>query len=339
MGLLVSIIVPIYNVEKYLVKCIESILNQTYKNIEIILVNDGSTDSSGFICSSFSTKYKNISLISQNNLGEGEARNTGLAVAQGEYILFTDSDDWLPIDAVQKHVKAIVDNDADLTIGFIKEYVYDKNEIIKKEIDHSNIRIPSNYNYDIKKILLSLPEQINLQSACNKMYLARLVHNFKLKFPNIHRGADVLFNNIYYEKIRKTFIIDDIVYNRRTIDEVIYSKDVGNLAESRLIVYQSYKDLLSYWNIQNIESEKFLKKTIFDVIWTYYKYVLNNNKLLANEKYRLLNDLNMQVLLNELKQNNIFPDLRGLKSKLLYQVIYYDLKPVLLAYGLLQKMH
>lgn len=91
---MVSIIVPVFNVEKYIVKCIESIINQTYTNLEIILVDDGSTDCSGFLCDKFSLKDKRIVVIHKNNGGLSDARNRGLDVARGEYITFIDGDDY-----------------------------------------------------------------------------------------------------------------------------------------------------------------------------------------------------------------------------------------------------
>ena len=89
----ISIIIPVYNVEKYLRECLDSILAQSYKDFEIILADDGSTDSSGNICDEYSMKYENIKVLHKNNNGLSSARNAGLDIAQGEYILFIDSDD------------------------------------------------------------------------------------------------------------------------------------------------------------------------------------------------------------------------------------------------------
>ena len=91
----ISIIVPIYNVKPYLEQCILSIINQTYLNLEIILVNDGSTDGSLLICENFAKKDDRIVLITQQNMGLSSARNLGIEIATGEYIMFVDSDDWI----------------------------------------------------------------------------------------------------------------------------------------------------------------------------------------------------------------------------------------------------
>ena len=105
MNELVSIVVPIYNVEKYLSKCIDSLISQTYKNLEIILVNDGSTDQSGEIAQQYAKQDSRIRYIVQKNKGLGGARNTGLEYAKGNYILFIDSDDYIRNNMVEKMAK------------------------------------------------------------------------------------------------------------------------------------------------------------------------------------------------------------------------------------------
>ena len=90
-----SIIVPVYNVEKYLKRCVDSILNQTYENTEVILINDGSTDLSGEICDEYKKKYKNVKVIHSENFGQSHARNLGLKTCSGQYVSFIDSDDWI----------------------------------------------------------------------------------------------------------------------------------------------------------------------------------------------------------------------------------------------------
>jgi glycosyltransferase involved in cell wall biosynthesis len=99
---LVSIIVPVYNVEKYIKECLNSIVNQTYKNIEIILINDGSTDSSGFICDDYAKEYSNIKVVHVKNSGQGAARNLGFKIAKGFYVYLIDSDDYIALDIIEK---------------------------------------------------------------------------------------------------------------------------------------------------------------------------------------------------------------------------------------------
>lgn len=127
---LISVVVPIYNVEKYLERCVNSIINQTYKNLDIILVDDGSQDNSGKICNKYKEKYSNIHVIHQKNQGLSVARNNGLAIAKGDYITFIDSDDWIKEDMIESLFNAIQKYKADIaSVGFCD--VYDNGQIIK----------------------------------------------------------------------------------------------------------------------------------------------------------------------------------------------------------------
>ena len=112
---LVSIVIPVYNVEKYLRKCIESVLNQTYKNIQIILVNDGSTDNSPALCDEYKQMYDKVEVIHKSNGGLPDARNAGLKRAKGEYVGFIDSDDWIEPNMVEHLLHNIIEYDADIS--------------------------------------------------------------------------------------------------------------------------------------------------------------------------------------------------------------------------------
>lgn len=123
---LVSIIVPVYNVENYLTECIESTLNQTYHNVEIILIDDGSTDRSGKICDTYANKDNRIKVFHKKNGGLSDARNMGIEKVTGEYIYFLDSDDILPTGAIEKMLNACVKEDADMAIAGSEKFVDNK---------------------------------------------------------------------------------------------------------------------------------------------------------------------------------------------------------------------
>lgn len=114
---LVTIVVPVYKVEKYLNECVDSILRQSYKNFELILVDDGSPDNCGKICEEYKSRFFNIQVIHKENGGLSDARNAGIRVAKGEYITFVDSDDYISDDYLEKLVSAAVANDADFVQG------------------------------------------------------------------------------------------------------------------------------------------------------------------------------------------------------------------------------
>ena len=119
----ISVIVPVYNIEPYIRECLDSIVNQTYSNLEIILVDDGSTDSSGLICDEYAQKNKRITVFHKPNGGLVSARKTGVLLATGEYVTYVDSDDWIETKAYEELAKIIEHYYPDiLAFGFKKEY-------------------------------------------------------------------------------------------------------------------------------------------------------------------------------------------------------------------------
>lgn len=115
-NLLITIVIPVYNVEKYIESCINSVLHQTYSNLEIIMVDDGSTDNSGVLCEKFARQDKRIKVVHQKNQGLSGARNAGINIANGNYLFFLDSDDFILNDTIEKLVKLSVENNADLVV-------------------------------------------------------------------------------------------------------------------------------------------------------------------------------------------------------------------------------
>ena len=135
---MVSIIVPVYNVEKYLRRCVNSLINQSFTNNEIILVDDGSSDNSSVLCDYIKDQYENIQVIHKGNGGLSSARNAGLAAAKGEYITFVDSDDWLAQDAIEYAMSLIETYGADVAeYSYIE--VYDEDE--KPKMDGERIQV------------------------------------------------------------------------------------------------------------------------------------------------------------------------------------------------------
>ena len=120
----ISIIVPIYNVKKYIQQCVESLINQTYKNLEIILIDDGSTDGCGELCDEFGKKDQRIHVIHKQNGGLSDARNKGIDVASGDYIGFVDSDDWISHNMYEKMLSSLKSVNADIAVcGWVEEFL------------------------------------------------------------------------------------------------------------------------------------------------------------------------------------------------------------------------
>ena len=208
---ILSVIIPVYNVAKFLPECLNSVINQTYKNLEIILVNDGSTDNSGKICDEYALKDDRIKVIHKKNGGLSDARNTGLKSCNGTLIAFLDSDDYLAKDFYEKLITSIETDNSDIAIGETY-YVYPDEIKTNGWVNYYNFK--SN-----KKIISSIKDKSNLIYACacwNKVYKSELIKNNKLQFPYGLYMEDLPFtfaSTIYASKI--SLVKNAILYYRR----------------------------------------------------------------------------------------------------------------------------
>ena len=210
----ITVIVPVYNVENYLRKCLDSIMVQTYKNIEIIVVNDGSTDTSGEICKEFSGMDHRIIYIEQENAGLSAARNTGLNNMSGDYVTFVDSDDWIEQDYIETLYKKIVEYQADIAVG--NYYSYNEDE----ETYYFHIYGNSYYEkvYDNISIFENLYESQEMKSfalisAWGKLYKAKLFDY--LRFDKGKLGEDGYFNQKMYLSVNKVVYLNKGLYAYR----------------------------------------------------------------------------------------------------------------------------
>ncbi len=188
---LISVIVPVYNVEKYLRDCLDSIVNQTYKNLEIILVNDGSKDSSGAICDEYKNKDKRIQVVHKENGGLSSARNVGLDIAKGEYISFLDSDDYIHKEFIKKLYSLCVENNLDIAQCEFYEFK-DKVEEVN-EVERVNVFTPLEM---INNIFL-LDGYHNVV-VWNKLYKKYLFESMRFPLGKIHEDEFTTYK-VFYE--------------------------------------------------------------------------------------------------------------------------------------------
>lgn len=175
----ISIIIPVYNVEKYLVACIESIIHQTYQNLEIILVNDGSTDNCPQICDDYAQKDERIKVIHKKNGGLSDARNAGYEAVTGEYIAFVDSDDLIAEDCYHTLLRISVEYNADIVECDFVKFV-NQNELI--DFDSTNLV----EEFDTEQGLEMLIKEQLKQVVWNKLYKKRLVNKLLFEKGKIH---------------------------------------------------------------------------------------------------------------------------------------------------------
>lgn len=247
----ISIIVPVYNNEKYLERCIVSLINQTYKNLEIILINDGSTDNSRIICEKYLKKDKRVILVNQKNGGVSAARNKGIEIATGSWIGFVDSDDWIKNDMYEILYRNAIDSAASISIcGYIR--VASENCNFKEKRDLIIL------NKEESLLYLILDKEKYATSACNKLYKINLVKDVVFD-KKIKYGEDMLFNfNIMMNNTEKVVFDSDIKYF------YFYNK------YSATGIYTFNKEMLTELDIYKImlkkvkdKNYKFLEKHIY----------------------------------------------------------------------------
>lgn len=241
----ISVIVPVYNVEAFLEKCITSILNQSFKEYEIIIINDGTKDNSGKIAEKFAERYpEKIVYIKQENKGLGGARNTGIHCAKGQYLLFVDSDDYIAPDTLEKLYNKIVEERADLLL-FDFYRVSEDYEIINREYGC--------FSTETQFILKTYPEILfDNPSTWNKLYHRSLFFDYEIKFPEKVWYEDLRTTAKVYTKARKiVYFKEPFYYYYQRETSIMHTKDSG----SYLQIIDAMEDLLEYFKKQGIYEE------------------------------------------------------------------------------------
>lgn len=239
---MVSIIVPVYNAQATLTNCLNHILKQTYSFLEVILVNDGSTDHSGEICDVFALKNANVKAIHRKNAGPSAARNTGIQAATGDYIQFVDADDYIDLTMTEKLVKAMVSNVQLVICGYASRY----NHVMIKKYLPSIAGV-----YDRSSFINHVGElykDIILPSPCNKLYVTKQIKRFEIRFiENLHIGEDLLFNLAYIQTCERIHLITDPLYNYVITSNHSLSRGFN-------------KDLIAHQQMLHQEVKTFLEK-------------------------------------------------------------------------------
>ncbi len=207
MNFTVSVIVPTYKVEKYLCKCIDSIINQTYKNLEIILVDDGSPDNCGKICDEYALKDSRVRVIHKENGGLSDARNAGLETAKGDYIGFVDSDDWIELNMYERLVANAVKFDAEISVGGVAD-------ILEKDGEYTQFK--TTYDGKINEYVLSKEEAMKKYflgswSAWDKIYKKEVFDG--ICFPKGEINEDEAIVLYLLDRCNKIAYTNEVFYN------------------------------------------------------------------------------------------------------------------------------
>jgi len=341
---MISIIVPVYNVEFFLERCINSVIKQTLSEWEMILVNDGSTDNSGKICREYSLRDQRIKTIEISNSGVSVARNIGLKQAKGSLILFIDSDDWIEKNTLHEISDILINESPELIIFGIRTF-YKKNKTSKTTYQ--------NKTYSLNNFL-DIFLAINIgDGVVNKVFRRDIIEKNKINFKKgVHMGEDALFVLDYLEKINIITTSDKILYNyeRRgnssatkkfflDLDESLFNIQTSKI--NFLIKHNKYSEnnkilisdraldwyLLCLSNfIINISNKKILIKTIMKMKTTIFSLIdVNLYKQSKNKKYiDLFAKGNFEKLINYWRWNHIWLFYKSLTIKIIKKVSFLN---------------
>lgn len=241
---MLSVIIPAYNVEKYIERCINSVLNQYLKNIEIIVIDDGSKDKTSDICLKISENNKNIIYKKVQNGGCSAARNLGVSMAKGKYIAFLDSDDWVDSDMYINMIEEAEKNQADIVICGFKKLDENKNLL-------STVKIPKRNN---KNEYIDCTTEW-FASPCNKIYKRDLLEKNNIRFLlNIYTGEDMFFNFISFFYSKNIISLDEPYYNY-----FMNQNSVSNNYKNRTDIYIVIRELISFYKRNGVYKENINK--------------------------------------------------------------------------------
>ena len=288
----VSIIVPIYNSEKYMNKCIESILNQTLTEIEIILVNDGSTDNSGKIIDNYAKKDNRIKVIHQQNSGPSVARNKGISTAKGKYIGFVDSDDYIESTMYEELYNNANSKNIEVAMcSYNEKHLYNKAKyVIKANLDSGSIYEKE----DIKNNIISTfskNDNYGFYSLWNKIYLKEwlLKSNLELDVNRDH-GEDWWFNINVFSKLNSFVYIDKELYN------YVHSNNNSLMVKYRENQFDLFLDgrlkMKEIMPKEYMDYDEFNKRFIYE----FSSYIIRTFKEVKNKEKR-------KILINKVLSN------------------------------------
>lgn len=312
----VSVIVPVYNTETYLNRCIDSLLSQTFQDFEILLINDGSTDKSGEICDRYAQIDSRIRVFHKKNGGVSSARQCGLDNALGEYVIHADSDDWVSSKWLSLQIEACLNNDADVCISGFTEVGHGLN------LD----KMPGIYNNN-EAYLLAILNRTMHASLCNKLIKTALFKDNNIVFiPGLDLREDfsVLYKVLYFAS--KIVSINNILYyyDVSNTDSIIHNLAKFAYQEDRYQLIQDEQDFINSYNPAFSVSSALYKDMVntlgYNLLYGDLQLAQANKKIIAKIPYKSIiqSEDNIFILLNicaKLNMYCIIEQIRNLLNK------------------------
>lgn len=272
----ISVIIPIYNVEDYLPQCLDSVLEQTHQNLEIILVNDGSTDSCGEICDGYANKDSRIKVIHKENGGLSDARNAGIKIANGEFIAFIDSDDWISPNFCEILLKTALQNKAEIVeCGFAK--FENDNEInLEKSSEKSE-----KFVYNTEEAVELLMKETLKQMACNKLFKRDIIKN--IFFEKNRKHEDEFWTYQIFGNANQIVKINKVLYFYRQHSQSIMGI---NYSISRLDGLLALEKRIHFMAEKFPDSKDLALKIFCFASMYHYQKIAKNPEIDFDEKHR-----------------------------------------------------
>ena len=324
----ISVIIPIYNKSATLKKCIDSILNQEYQNLELILVDDGSSDDSFDICSKYAEKDSRVKVFKKENGGVSSARNFALKVASGEFVQFVDADDFLEKDMCSKLISAYFGNDFDVVVCSYKKHTEGKIKN-KMSMDFECEKIAK-----FKNEFAFLFENALFNPPWNKLYKREKINFlFDEKFS---LGEDLLFNLEYFKNCQKIKIISDCLYNYVDESENSLNKSYGeDLLNKQIHLYESVK-MFCKGTFQDTFLDGSIDRVFLKEIYYLLKKIVYQKDLSKKEKISKIKDVLERKEIKEIPENLKISDSQirlvtiMIRKRLKYSIlIFFKLKNLL----------
>ncbi|MBQ8726180.1 MAG: glycosyltransferase family 2 protein [Clostridia bacterium] len=296
-----SIIIPVYNAEDFLYKSVDAVINQTFQDWELILVNDGSRDESLKKCQEYAEKESRIKIIDKQNEGAGPARNAGISVAQGEYVTFIDADDWMEVDAYKTLVDEMEKTDADLLLFGMKTHVVDKNDSIveMKEDDVPIIQIVEQKEFRNK--WTSFYEKVNMDSVCNKIFKSSIIKSNGLNFPPLRRMQDGVFNMYYAEHVHHFITLNKNFYNRKwNCIDTQRKKIPPHVLDCALAYYKTAQSLLEKWGLETAQNKRVFLEKIVELLHVFEFVFIPKEGLSFSSVYNHLKSINSNAEVHQI---------------------------------------
>ncbi|MBO5094460.1 MAG: glycosyltransferase [Lachnospiraceae bacterium] len=311
---LISVIIPVYNVEGYVENCVRSVQNQTYRNLEIILVDDGSKDRSGYICDKLAEKDERIFVIHQENQGLSGARNAGLEVAHGKYVAFVDADDTIYFEMYTVLCGILKQNNADIAVGGM---VRTENEKFFLNVVYKDYHIDV---YEKEEALMQLFYQYtDAVSACNKLYIRELFCSLRYPYGKLHEDEYITYQLLY--RARRVVFVEEKMY--------AYMQRQGSIVHSPSV--RSRKDKIGAYKevIEFCKSEKAMqayKRAVYrylDFSCEYYLFCKQSKNRQARKelKTRIVQEIETYMKEFEFNKKNMLKFVLFRNSPLLFQIL------------------